>query len=74
MSLSVRPLEMLGMELQFSSEGLSTLADYTFWATADRARRELGWTPRPVEEAIKEVLDYEMAKMKSGAGTELRRV
>lgn len=65
MAALVRPLEMLGMELQFSSEGLSTLADYTFWAKADKARRELGWTPRPVEEAIKEVLDYEMARMKT---------
>jgi dihydroflavonol-4-reductase len=64
MALAVRPLEMLGMELQFSSEGLSTLADYTFWATAEKARRELGWTPRPVDDALKEVLDHEMAKMK----------
>ncbi len=64
MSVLVRPLEMIGMDLQLSSEGLRTLADCTFWATAEKARRELGWAPRPLEAALKEVLDYEMAKMK----------
>lgn len=36
------------------------LADYTFWVTADKAKRELGWTLRPLDETLREVLEYEM--------------
>lgn len=49
--------ENLGLNLQFSSEALSTLNDYTFWGTADKAKRELGWQPRPVEETLREALE-----------------
>ncbi len=45
-----------------SSESLGSLTDYTFWASADKAKRELGWQPRPVEELLREVLDYELRK------------
>ena len=38
-------LERLGMRGPFSSEALATMNDYTFWAKADKARRELGWKP-----------------------------
>lgn len=47
-----------------SSEGLRTLADYTFYATADKAKRELSWTPRPIEETFRDALEYEMRKRK----------
>jgi nucleoside-diphosphate-sugar epimerase len=50
-------LEKLGVRSQFSAEGLSALADYTFWATADKAKRELGWQPRPVDEVLREMLE-----------------
>jgi nucleoside-diphosphate-sugar epimerase len=56
-------IESMGMSLQFSAEALGTLADYTFWGSADKAKRELGWTLRPVEDVLKEVLEYERAKM-----------
>lgn len=49
-------------KLPFSAEALSTLNDYTFYGSADKARRELGWQPRPVEVVFKEVLDYEIQR------------
>jgi nucleoside-diphosphate-sugar epimerase len=52
-------------KLMFSSEALSTLNDYTFYGSADKAKRELGWQPRPVEAIFKEVLDYEVERRKS---------
>ncbi|HYM82365.1 MAG TPA: NAD-dependent epimerase/dehydratase family protein [Candidatus Limnocylindria bacterium] len=50
-------LESVGMHLQFSAEALGTLADYTFWGSAERAQRELGWQPRPVENVLREILN-----------------
>jgi nucleoside-diphosphate-sugar epimerase len=52
-------------KLMFSSEALNTLNDYTFYGSAEKAKRELGWQPRPVEPIFKEVLDYEMQRLKS---------
>ncbi len=50
--------------MALSSEALTTQADYTFYATADKARRELGWQPRPLEQTFKEVLDDKLAQRK----------
>ncbi len=47
-----------------SSEVLATQADYTFFAAADKAKRELGWQPRPLEQTFKEVLDDKLAQRK----------
>lgn len=60
----VGALEPLGLKTQFSSEALGTLADYTFWGSADKAKRELGWQPRPVEETLREILE-EVKKRRS---------
>jgi nucleoside-diphosphate-sugar epimerase len=57
MSKLAGALEAVGLHLQFSAEVLGTLADYTFWGNAEKARRELGWQPRPVEEVLREVLN-----------------
>ena len=46
-----------GLRMTFSSEALGSLADYTFWASAEKAKRELGWQPRPVEETFRETLE-----------------
>jgi nucleoside-diphosphate-sugar epimerase len=62
---AMAPVEKLGVRSSFSSEVLISLADYTFWASADKAKRELGWSPRPLEEALREVLAYEMAQLKT---------
>ncbi|HSD85150.1 MAG TPA: NAD-dependent epimerase/dehydratase family protein [Anaerolineae bacterium] len=47
-----------------SSEALITQADYTFYAASDKAIRELGWQPRPLERTFKEVLDYKLTRRK----------
>ncbi len=46
-----------GLRSVFSSEALRSLADYTFYGSAEKAKRELGWQPRPVEETFKEALE-----------------
>jgi dihydroflavonol-4-reductase len=50
------------LKLSYSSEALATLDHYTFYASAEKAHRELGWQPRPVEQVFKEVLDYTLSQ------------
>ena len=45
-----------GLRTMFSSEVLRTQVDYTFFASAEKAKHELGWQPRPVEETFRETL------------------
>jgi len=52
------------LKTALSSEALATQADYTFYATADKAKRELGWQPRPLEQTFKEVLDDKLTQRK----------
>jgi nucleoside-diphosphate-sugar epimerase len=52
------------LKIALSSEALMTQADYTYYGTADKAQRELGWQPRPLEAAFKEVLDDKLARRK----------
>ncbi len=54
----------LRLKTSLSSEALATFNNYTFYGSADKAKRELGWQPRPVEQVFKEVLDFELARMK----------
>jgi nucleoside-diphosphate-sugar epimerase len=51
--------------LMFSAEALASLNDYTFYGSADKSKRELGWQPRPIEQTFKEVLDYEIGRRTS---------
>ena len=39
--------KFLKLPMALSSEALNVLADSTFYATADKAKRELGWQPAP---------------------------
>ena len=55
-------LERTGANLPLSAEAMSFQVDYTFWAKSDKAKRELGWTLRPVQEVFQEILNYEMKK------------
>lgn len=55
------------LKTSLSSEALTTFNNYTFYGSAEKAKRELGWQPRPVEDVFKEVLDYERAKMKEAS-------
>jgi dihydroflavonol-4-reductase len=58
--------KFLKLPMALSSEALNVLADSTFYATADKAKRELGWQPRPIEQTFKEVLDDKLARRKQG--------
>ncbi len=58
MSKIVGAMERLGMHMSFSSEALATMNDYTYWASADKAVRELGWRRRATEETFKDLLSY----------------
>ncbi len=52
------------LKTALSAEALATQADYTFYAVGDKAKRDLGWRPRPLEQTFKEVLDYKLAQRK----------
>lgn len=55
-------LERIGLRPLFSSEALREFVDVTYFARADKARRELGWQARPVEQLFKETLQWFMAQ------------
>ena len=52
------------LKMSVSSEALMTQADYTFYSTSDKAKRELGWQPRPLEATFQEVLADKLARRK----------
>jgi dihydroflavonol-4-reductase len=52
------------LKIALSSEALMTQADYTYYGTADKAQREFGWQPRPLEATFTEVLDDKLARRK----------
>jgi len=56
--------QIFKLQMALSSEALTTQADYTFYATPDKAQRELGWQPRPIGQTFKEVLEYKIAQRK----------
>lgn len=55
--------ESVGIHLPINAESLHSMQDYTFWATSDKARREIGWHTRPLDETFREALTYEMQKL-----------
>jgi nucleoside-diphosphate-sugar epimerase len=44
----------------FSEEGLRVLAGVTYYASAEKARRELGFSTRPFDEGWRETLEHEL--------------
>ena len=47
----------------YRSESLRGSAGVTYLARSDKARRELGWTCRPLEEGLRETLTHEMSAL-----------
>jgi nucleoside-diphosphate-sugar epimerase len=45
---------------RYTSEGLAVIAGVTYLGDASKARRELDWSPRPLEQGLREVLAGEM--------------
>jgi dihydroflavonol-4-reductase len=56
--------QVFRLKTALSSEVLATQANYTYYATADKARRELDWQSRPLEQTFKEVLAGKLAQRK----------
>lgn len=59
--MGLEAMERVGLRLPFASESLTSLMDYTFWASSDKARRELGWQPRPPAQVFSEVMKHQMS-------------
>jgi nucleoside-diphosphate-sugar epimerase len=49
----------------FTTEGLRVAAGTTYIGDNTRARRELGWEPRSLEEGLRETLAYELRLLSS---------
>jgi len=47
----------------YSSEGLRVVAGVTYIGSNEKAKQRLGYTPRSLEEGLREVLPYEMDKL-----------
>ena len=45
---------------QLSAESLRVLAGVTYMGSNEKARRELGYAPRPLKEGLRETLAHEM--------------
>jgi nucleoside-diphosphate-sugar epimerase len=61
MSALVAPFEnFLPLPATYTSEGLRVTAGVTYIASDAKARRELGFDVRPLEEGLREVLQHEM--------------
>lgn len=54
---------VLPVPASFSGERLRMAAGVTYLGDNSKARRELGYDPRPLEEGLRETLAYEMAQM-----------
>lgn len=59
LSVLVRPFDRFLPET-YTSEGLRVVAGVTYWGDNSKARRELGYNPRPFREGWAETLRHEM--------------
>jgi nucleoside-diphosphate-sugar epimerase len=59
MSYLVKPFEAVMPEL-YSPETLRVMSGVTYWADNSKARRFLGYKPRPLREGLESTLKHEM--------------
>jgi nucleoside-diphosphate-sugar epimerase len=59
MSILVKPFDAL-MPDEYTSEGLRIVAGVTYVGNNNKAKRELGYNPRPVSEGWTETVRHEM--------------
>lgn len=52
--------KVIPMPGAYSSEGLKSVAGTTYWGDNSKAKRELGYHPRPLTEGLPDTLAYEM--------------
>lgn len=55
--------KMVPVSPAYSAESLRVLAGVTYIGSNERARRELGWMPRPLREGLAETLHHEMKRL-----------
>jgi nucleoside-diphosphate-sugar epimerase len=48
---------------QYSAESLRVMGGVTYLGSNAKARRELGFDPRPLEDGLRDTLDYELARL-----------
>ncbi len=60
LSLLVKPFDSLLPE-NYTSEGLKVIAGVTYWGDNNKARRFLGYSPRPLSEGLESTLRHEMS-------------
>jgi nucleoside-diphosphate-sugar epimerase len=63
MSVLVKPFDA-AMPESYTSEGLRTIAGVTYLGDNSKAKRELGYNPRPVSEGWTETVRHEMKLLK----------
>lgn len=51
----------------YTAEGLRVIAGVTYIGDNRKARRELGWEPRPLHEGLKETLEHEQRRLAQAA-------
>ena len=61
MSVLVRPFDAILPEI-YTSEGLRVVGGATYWGDNSKARRELGYDPRPIEEGWAETVKHEIGQ------------
>ncbi len=59
LSVLVKPFDAL-IPASYTSEGLRIIAGTTYLGDNRKAKRELGYNPRPLREGRKETLEHEM--------------
>jgi len=59
-SAVVAGLEAVGLRGPFASEGLRMLAGTTWIGSNEKARRELGFNPRPLEDGLRPTIEHEL--------------
>lgn len=60
MSYLVRPFDRFLPEV-YASEGMRILGGVTYWGDNSKARRFLGYNPRPLREGLESTLKHEMS-------------
>jgi nucleoside-diphosphate-sugar epimerase len=58
--------KVLPIPASYRSESLRSVAGTTFTATSAKARRELGWDARSLEDGLRETLEWELAQRERG--------
>lgn len=63
-SLLLKPVaRVLPLPQMYHPETLRLAAGVTYWADDGRARREIGWNPRPLHDGLASTLDAELAAL-----------